>query len=468
MRGTGVPPNNADDWGHCFDLGCYESLNYLRLLQKFLRVRTHAADSSNACLSITKSIRCCFSSNSSVQPSTQYLSSNLSSGQSVPIIARYNFKIYEKNYQSSSTTQDKNCGSSPKKLTTLCQYFDQRVQFAGSDTDYKLLKGWKICSTEAPNRLSFQDSPAFRTAFAARRRKLQFKMNASEEDLEELAVLYRFQSEFDIHDRLLGKGIPAPLSGSPYFSISNSSAIAVYLRMDRSLILGFCNIVDSAQLKSKDGKHLLLDACRNDMRKVKDHATEFGMLPKVPGLNISDAALKIQRTADSRKLYPVVLQRNTEASCIVPLHGVLSNECLNCYEVSLLNLSVHTKVSSLISAKSLLQTALSDPNHTMTQESTAKTKRQRDFSEKMLALLHNNPKSAPDVSSFRYKFAADRFFRIGKYFVLLFVLVIVLLLSSASGPGVSGFIQYKRPSVLACIVCNPFLGTFAPTSTSHL
>ena len=152
---------------------------------------------------------------------------------------------------------------------------------------------------------------------------------------------------------------------------------------------------------------------------------------------------------------------------MVPLHGVLPNECLNCYEVSLLNLSVHTKVSAMLSDKSLSQTALSDPNQLMSQDATAKTKRQRDFSEVMLSLMHNHPKSAPDVNSFRYTFASNRSFRIGKYFIFLFLLVIVLMLSSASGPGVSALVQYgplSRPFNLNNIV----IGTFVLRSASNL
>ncbi len=296
-------------------------------------------------------------------------------------------------------------------------------------------------------------------------------MNASEEELEELAVLYQFQPKFDNRDRLVGKGAPAPLSGSPYFSISNSSAVAVYPRMDRSLVLGFCNIVDSAQLKAKDGKCMLLVACRNEIGKVFDQSAELRTLA-VPDLDISGVAHKINRplkapTCPPPLKFPGILQRNAEASCIDPLHGVLPNECLNCYEVSLLNLSVHTKVSSMLSLKSLSETALSDPNQTMTQDATAKTKRQRDFSEVMLSQMQNHPKSAPDVSSFRYKFAFDRFKRICKYIVFLFILVIVLMLSSASGPGISAFVQYDL-FFLPVDFNNILIGTFARRSASHL
>lgn len=438
---------NAENWMLVFDLGCYESLSYLRSLQKFLCTQASVTGSPSALSSVTKRFRCCFSANASVRPSTQ---SSSSGSWVVPTIAKYNFQILLENTRE-----------------TLVHCFHPSKKLSATDSE----NNFRICSSclLKPHN-SFLDSAAFRTAFAARKRKLELKMNASEEELEELAVLYRFQPKFDNRDRLIGKGVPAPLSGSPYFSISNSSAVAVYPRMDRSLVLGFCNIVDSAQLKSKDGKCMLLvacqNACQNNLNKISKVFNQSIDLQKlsVPDLSISEVAQKISRSlkaTDTPPLkFPGILQRNAEASRMVPLHGVLPNECLNCYEVSLLNLSVHTKVSSMLSAKSLSQTALSDPNQTMTQDATAKTKRQRDFSEVMLSLMQNHPKSAPDVSSFRYKFASDRSVRIGKYFMVLFLLVIVLMLSSASGPGVSALVQYG-PVFLPVDFNNIFQGTFA-------
>jgi hypothetical protein len=453
---------NANNWMLVFDLGCYESLSYLRSLQKFLRAQDPVRGSQSALSSVANRLCCSFSANSSNRPSTHRSSSGSWVDPDIPAIFKYNFQLRYYN-------------NAEKTHATLIHRFYPSNQISSTDPEEIGEFGvHRICSSVSLTNL-FQDSPAFRTAFAARRRKLQLKMNASEEELEELAVLYRFQPKFDIHDRLVGKGAPAPLSGSPYFSISNSSAVAVYPRMDRSLVLGFCSIVDSAQLKSKDGKHMLyaVVACRDPpIRRVFDQSTELQTL-SVPGFDISGAAKKINRPlkAPTDTLpplkFPGIMQRNAEASCMVPLHGVLPNECLNCYEVSLLNLSVHTKVSAMLSDKSLSQTALSDPNQLMSQDATAKTKRQRDFSEVMLSLMHNHPKSAPDVNSFRYTFASNRSFRIGKYFIFLFLLVIVLMLSSASGPGVSALVQYgplSRPFNLNNIV----IGTFVLRSASNL
>ena len=450
---------NANNWMLVFDLGCYESLSYLRSLQKFLRAQDPVRGSQSALSSVANRLCCSFSANSSIWPSTHRSNSGAWVDQDIPAITKYNFQL--RYYDNAEKTH-----------ATLIHRFYPSHQISSTDPEEIGEFGvHRICSSVSLTNL-FQDSPAFRTAFAARRRKLQLKMNASEEELEELAVLYRFQPKFDIYDRLVGKGAPAPLSGSPYFSISNSSAVAVYPRMDRSLVLGFCSIVDSAQLKSKDGKHMLLVACRDNIRRVFDQSTELQTL-SVPGFDISGAAKKINRPLKAPTdtppplKFPGIMQRNAEASCMVPLHGVLPNECLNCYEVSLLNLSVHTKVSAMLSDRSLSQTALSDPNQLMSQDATAKTKRQRDFSEVMLSLMHNHPKSAPDVNSFRYTFASNRSLRFGKYFIFLFLLVIVLMLSSASGPGVSALVQYcplSRPFYFNNIV----IGTFARRSASHL
>ena len=114
---------------------------------------------------------------------------------------------------------------------------------------------------------SMLHSPAFRTSFAALKRKLGLLIDATDDELKELAILYCFQSELDAQDRVAGKAQPVPLSGSADFSISNSSSIALFPRMDRSLVLGFSRAVDSAQLNGSDGRRSLLRVAAGDQNE---------------------------------------------------------------------------------------------------------------------------------------------------------------------------------------------------------
>jgi len=69
----------------------------------------------------------------------------------------------------------------------------------------------------------------------------------------------------------------------------------------------------------------VFNQCNGKLRKLS-----------VPDLDISEVAQKIYRslkaTGTPPLKFPGILQRNAEASRMVPLHGVLPNECLNCYE----------------------------------------------------------------------------------------------------------------------------------------
>jgi hypothetical protein len=343
-------------------------------------------------------------------------------------------------------------------------------------------------------------SPTFRTAFAKRRRQLELKMNASNTELVELAVIYRFQKQLDFQDRSLGKAPPIPLSGSPDFSISNSSSIAVYPRMDRSLVLGFTSVVDSVQLNVPDGKQLLWKASEVAVKKaaaeeekkaaeaaakkagsvpastavaadhsstpvVSDIEKELEQLRELPNAlpfplasdrtktdpklmmkNISESAKKITAAKSPQVTHPILMQRLAEASSILPLHGPLPQKLLNCYEVCLLNVNVHSKVATMISDKRLSQTLLSDPNQ-KSQDVTAETLRQKEFSESMLSIMHEHPKSAHDVRAYRHSYAARRSLRVIFNHGVLLILVIALALIAASGPEVSALVQYIRKQI---------------------
>jgi hypothetical protein len=65
----------------------------------------------------------------------------------------------------------------------------------------------------------------------------------------------------------------------------------------------------------------------------------------------------------------------------------------------------------------------------------------------MLSLMHEHPTSAASVSAFRHSFAAQRSTRIVFSHAFVFLLIISLALSAASGPEVSGFVQYIRKLV---------------------
>lgn len=322
---------------------------------------------------------------------------------------------------------------------------------------------------------SMLHSPAFRTSFAARKRKLGLKMDTTDDELKELAILYSFQSELDAQDRAAGKAQPVPLSGSADFSISNSSSIALFPRMDRSLVLGFSRAVDSAQLNGSDGRRSLLRVAAGDRNENEldassvDLVKELNNFHKLPGnsvpffsdsirtyrnmTNISVTASKIQNMKRShvagkteKSKHPVLIQRLAEALPTWPLHGLIPNDFLNCYEVSLLTVNVHSKVSADISDKSLSQTVLSDPNK-MSVDTTTETVKQHEFCESMLSIMHDHPKSATSVNAFRHNFAAKRSTRIVLNHAVVFILIIALALSAASGPEVSAFVQYIRKSV---------------------
>jgi hypothetical protein len=305
-------------------------------------------------------------------------------------------------------------------------------------------------------------SPAFRTAFAARKRRLELYKDGNDDEMVELAMLYRYQSQLDEHDRLTGKAPPIPLSGSPDFSTSNSSSIAIFPRMDRSLLLGFNRAVDSKQLQIPDGKRLLFQCAKSglasDSSVLKTALEDFRTLPDntLPQYfddvdkyntmeNISKSAIKINGSKPE-VTYPLLMQRLAEASCTWPLHGILKDEFLNCYEVCLLNVYVHSKVTSIVSDKNLSQTLLSDPNEKTADTSNVMV-RQHEFCESMLSIIHDHPKTAADIHYFRRAFASQRTRRVAFNYAIVFILIVALSFLAASGPDVSGFVQYIRKHV---------------------
>jgi hypothetical protein len=402
-------------WHDAFQLGSYESLNYFSHIQKVLGASISVLD------------------------------------QSLPYVSGGSrFEIHS-------------VINTPPSSQCLLHIVTEGVYHSALVSDAPETLKWAIAES---SRLFH--SPAFRTAFSSRKRKLEIKTHLTEGELTELAILYRFQSQLDSQDKLRGKSVPDSFSSSPDVSVSEVSSIAVCARMDRSLVLGFSRVVDSAQLKKPDGKHSLWMAAISNLHHFGGSDTDFHKalehLRKLPDntlpsftigckqftklKNISDTALKSRSFKESatQSTFPALVQRLTEASVIGPLHGVLPNEFLTCYEVSLLHVNVHSKVTATISDRDRAQTLLSDPNKKMTN-TTEETFRQHDFSDSMLRLMHEHPTCAAPVSAFRHSFAAQYSTGIVLNHALVFLLIISLALSAASGPEVSGFVQYIRKLV---------------------
>jgi hypothetical protein len=437
-------------WHEAFRLASYESLNYFYHLQKLLGISMRAGSSQHIFTGLTSCInkmrRCCSTSTSSLQSLRPMNSSAAPRDDGVPFLL------------GSSHFKKELCPTTDK-YQCLRHVVNQSIYPPTSNDDPSTSLSWKIGISSW-----LMHSPAFRTAFAARKRRLELYKDGNGNDMLELAALYRYQSQLDAHDRLIGKAPPIPLSGSPDFSTSNSSSIAIFPRMDRSLLLGFNRAVDSKQLKIPDGKRLLFQNATSDpapdsseLKTALDHE-DFCKLPpnRLPQYvddvhkyetmtNISQSASKIN-ALKPKVMYPVLMQRLAEASCISPLHGMLQDYFLNCYEVSLLNVHVHSKVTAIASDKNRSQTLLSDPNE-KTADTTNVTIRQYEFSESMLSIMHDHPKSASDVHDFRHAFATQRTRRAAFNYAIVFILVVILAFLAASGPGVSGFVQYIRKQV---------------------
>ena len=447
-------------WHEAFQLGAYESLNYFSHLQSLQGMPSQVTPTHHMLTGLVKAIKhmrqscaalptvgqaCC---PPDVAPGPA--AATAYSDRSVP------FTLGQSLFR--------DCKGSDTQCLLHIVSESIHPPISGADSPASL--SWTI-----GNGSRLQHSPTFRTAFAKRRRFLELKMNASEEESVELAAIYRFQSLLDGHDRLLGKAPPIPLSGSPDFSISNSSSIAVYPRMDRSLVLGFTSVVDSMQLNMPDGRQLLWMQSVNAAKGSGSFVEVLEPLCKLPGnpalpsyvdsrdklpkmWNISEASKKslqiIEASAPPSKhvTHPVLMQRFAEATSILPLAGALPQKLLNCYEVSLLNVNVHSKVATMISDKRLSQTLLSDPNQ-FSQDTTAETVRQKEFSESMLSIMHDHPKSAHVVRAYRHSFAARRSLRVVFSHALLLILIIALALSTSSGPEVSALVQFIRKQVFS-------------------
>jgi hypothetical protein len=412
-------------WNGAFQLGAYEALNYFSHLQKFLGMIKPNHSSPRTMFSRV-----------AVNPSVQ---------------ARENTHVV-----SGRAHFQEVAGAAPTQIPCLLHIVAERI-----------LPAEPILDPPAPYEISeasrIWESPQFRTAFAARRRKLELRTDLTDDELIELALLYRFQSHLDAHDMTRGTSTPDS-SSSPDISVSEASSIAICMRMDRSLVLGFSRVVDSAQLNIPDGKHSLWSIAKS----ADDHADasvvqalsplrklQCSSLPPFTHDqkqytkfdNISNAALKCRPNAPSpHPAFPTLMQRLSEASCLSPLHGVLPHEFLNCYEVSLLHVNVHSKITATTSQRSQSQTLLSDPN-TATKDTTTETFRQHDFSDSMLCMMQEHRSCSALVSAFRHSFAAHRSNRIVISHALVFILVMAFALSAASGPEVSGFVQYIRKLV---------------------
>ena len=463
---------NLRIWHDAFQLGAYESLNYFDHLQTLQGMPLPASAAHSVFTGLgrgIKKMRQTCAASRIVERSSQPESEAKYLDRSAPFSVSQSMPIFWEDAPA-----------------ILSHYVSQSIHPPVFGLYNDVLK-WTV---QTSSRLLH--SPTFRTAFAKRRRQLELKTNASNSELIELAVIYRFQKQLDFQDRLLGKAPPIPLSGSPDFSISNSSSIAVYPRMDRSLVLGFTSVVDSVQLNVPDGKQLLWKASEVAVKKaeagsvpastavaadrsstpvVSDVEKELEQLRELPPAlpfplasdktklimkNISESAKKITQkkrrengsaaATSSQVTHPILMQRLAEASSILPLHGPLPQKLLNCYEVSLLNVNVHSKVATMISDKRLSQTLLSDPNQ-KSQDVTAETLRQKEFSESMLSIMHEHPKSAHDVRAYRHSYAARRSLRVIFNHGVLLILVIALALIAASGPEVSALVQYIRKQI---------------------
>ena len=453
--------SGIEKWHDAFRLGSYESLIYFNHLQKILGISTNSSSSQRSFLGPMAGMRTACSRHSSAQQSPQpHLSVSIDTGLPFLMGRSRELPSFERGPSSSGLKHNLN------------ESIDPPMRFSSDDEQEYL-----SFTIEHDKYNSILHSPAFRTSFAARKRKLGLLTNATVDQLKELAILYIVQSNLDNQDRVAGKSQPVPLSGSADFSISNSSSIALFPRMDRSLVLGFSRAVDSAQLNGSDGRRSLLIVAgdnQNENELVGSNADlmkelgNFVDLPdnKVPPFfdsltnktyrnmkNISVTASKIQNMQPSpesgtpkRTKHPVLIQRLAEALPTWPLHGMIPNDFLNCYEVSLLSVNVHSQVSAQITDKSLSQTVLSDPN-SMTINTTEETVKQQKFCESMLSIMHDHPKSAASVNAFRHNFASKRSTRIVLNHACVFILIIALALSAASGPEVSGFVQYIRKSV---------------------
>jgi hypothetical protein len=440
-------------WHDAFRLGSYEALSYFNHLSY---LGTPSAVTSSQRMFSRCNPRTNPSPPSSITPSQipQTVNASASLNESAAL------------FQRTSQFTEITSSTSP---SFLCLRHALRRSTHSSESDFPEVLSSSCWEFDILSSSSLMHSPAFRSAFAVRRRKLERRENGNHDDLLELAVLYRFQSQLDLQDRLVGASPPGPLSGSPDFSITNAASIAVFSRMDRSLVLGFSRAVDSAQLNIPNGKQLLHKLAKEDInhgdavqlkRYCGDHfRLDDNRLPAFTSddatktviahmSNISEAAKKINWPTGTHPdlACPILMQRLALAPYLTPLHGNFQIGVLNCYEVSLLSVNVHAQITALTSDRNLSQTILSDPN-LKTVDTSAESMKHCEFAETMLSIMHEHPKSSQDVRSFRYKFAIRRSLSVVWSYFIVVILVIALVMYEASGPQISGFVQYIRKEI---------------------